>query len=96
MCVFLFHIFRQKQLNEQNFDYILNWREYSSKSNHIYGMDRNAFAANETMMTNSNRKIGKQSHGMEFTETMQHIKYRKPHTGLLRRRHSLPEIIMRK
>lgn len=60
-------------------------------------MESNAFAANEMMMTQSNRRIDKQAtERMGFDGTMQQNKSKKPHTILLRRRHSLPEIIMRK
>lgn len=80
-------------MNEQNFDYILNWQE---NLNYVQFIESNAFSTNEMMMTHSNRRIDKQPDAMGFAVTMQHNKLKKPHTGLLRRRHSLPEIIMRK
>lgn len=57
-------------------------------------METNTFAPVDMMMTDTNRKIVKPIDG--FTTVMPHNKHRRPHTGLLRRRHSLPEIIMRK
>ncbi|XP_055314408.1 uncharacterized protein LOC129575254 isoform X2 [Sitodiplosis mosellana] len=98
---------RQKQLNEQNFDYILNWQGQLNPAPHcVHFMESNAFAANEMMMTHSNRsRIDKPLGGMGFitsnntntnTTTTMFNKSKRPHTGLLRRRHSLPEIIMRK
>lgn len=57
-------------------------------------METNTFAPVDMMMTDTNRKIVKPIDG--FTAVMPHNKHRRPHTGLLRRRHSLPEIIMRK
>lgn len=97
MFSFLF-ICRQKQLNEQNFDYILNWQENSNPfSGRAHQMNEtNAFAINEMMMTQSKCRVGEQSDGVGFGCTMQANKSKKPHTGLLRRRHSLPETIMRK
>lgn len=85
---------RQKQLNEQNFDYILNWQENSNPLSGVaHQMETNTFALNEMMMTQSKYRVGKQSNDV----TMQANKStKKPHTGLLRRRHSLPETIMRK
>lgn len=95
---FLFDfVCRQKQLNEQNFDYILNWQENSNPFSGVaHPMETNAFAMNEMMMAQSKYRVGKQSDGVGFNGTMQANKSKKPHTGLLRRRHSLPETIMRK
>lgn len=76
--------YRQKQLNEHNFNYIANWQEKSNQSNTL--------TQTGTKMANVNFK----SVNLMDQTDMSHKKYRKPHTGLLRRRHSLPEIIMRK
>lgn len=100
MHFFLFIRFifcRQKQLNEQNFDYILNWQENSNPLSGVaHQMEAKTFAMNEMMMAQSKYRVGKQSNGVGFNGTMQASKSKKPHTGLLRRRHSLPETIMRK
>lgn len=98
MSLFLPLSRRQKTLNEQNFDYISNWQKQSNKANFINAIETKSFGPVEMMMmtANNSHSIGKQMHGMDTNGTMQHIKYRKPHTSLLRRRHSLPEIIMRK
>ncbi|XP_031638331.1 probable serine/threonine-protein kinase DDB_G0282963 isoform X2 [Contarinia nasturtii] len=58
-------------------------------------MGSNAFTTNEMMMTHNNRKFDKTFEAMASNTTMPN-KSKKPHTGLLRRRHSLPEIIMRR
>lgn len=86
---------RQKQLNEQNFDYILSWQENFNPLNSAHFMESNAFTANEMMMTHSNRRPNMQPDGTGVG-AQQSNKSKKPHTVLLRRRHSLPEIIMRK
>lgn len=92
----MFFIFRQKQLNEQNFDYIVNWQDHLNPLNCAHFMESNSFAANEMMMTHSNRRPDKQPDAMGFAGMQQNNKSKRPHTILLRRRHSLPEIIMRK
>lgn len=92
-----FHlIHRQKQLNEQNFDYIINWRENSNVPLNVKrAMGSNAFATNELINTDNNsRKMEKPM--MNGTDSSAIMSHRKPYTRLLRRRHSLPEIIMRK
>lgn len=97
MVSFFCHFFssRQKQLNEQNFDYILSWQENFNPLNSAHFMESNAFTANEMMMTHSNRRPNMQPDGTGVG-AQQSNKSKKPHTVLLRRRHSLPEIIMRK
>lgn len=90
----------QKQLNEQNFEYITNWQQQSNKSHSINAIETNSLGPVEMMLmtTKSSPAIGKHAYSMDTSngDPTQHIKYRKPHTSLLRRRHSLPEIIMRK
>lgn len=92
----VFHlIHRQKQLNEQNLDYVLNWRENSNVPLNVKRRtESNAFTTNELIKTDNNRKVEKPMiNGTDSSAIMSH---RKPYTKLLRRRHSLPEIIMRK
>lgn len=75
-----FSCHREKQLNERDFDFISNWHQFSISVG--IATDCHQSTKHNMMDTKNQMKDGRSQS--------------KPHTGLLRRRHSLPEIIMRK
>lgn len=76
---------REKQLNERDFDFISNWHHFNAGTAAVCHQ-----STNNTMMDTKTRME------MKVNSLMGGRSQSKPHTGLLRRRHSLPEIIMRK